>query len=76
MLKGALDPYLHRDIMYGKKMNFSIPLAEWFRGPLKENLSSALTSERMGDTDLFNMAFVKRIVDEHASGRRDYSASL
>jgi asparagine synthase (glutamine-hydrolysing) len=30
----------------------------------------------MADTGLFDMAFVKRMVDDHASGRRDYSASL
>lgn len=76
MLKRSLDPYLPRDIMYRRKMGFSIPLAEWFRGPLKQKLASALTSQRMADTGLFDMAFVNRMVDEHASGRRDYSASL
>jgi asparagine synthase (glutamine-hydrolysing) len=76
MLKRALDPYLPRDMMYRRKMGFSIPLAEWFRGPLKEKLTCALTSQRMADTGLFDMAFVKRMVDDHASGRRDFSASL
>ena len=76
MLKRALEPYLPHDIMYRKKMGFSIPLAEWFRGPLREKLTTALTSERMADTGLFDMAFVKRMVDDHVSGRRDYSASL
>ena len=76
MLKRALEPYLPQDIMYRKKMGFSIPLAEWFRGPLREKLTTALTSERMADTGLFDMAFVKRMVEDHVSGRRDYSASL
>jgi asparagine synthase (glutamine-hydrolysing) len=76
MLKRALEPYLPRDIMYRRKMGFSIPLAEWFRGPLRNKLTSALSSHRMADTGLFDMAFVKRMVDDHASGRRDFSASL
>jgi asparagine synthase (glutamine-hydrolysing) len=62
--------------MYRKKMGFSIPLAEWFRGPLKAKLNAALKSQRMADTGLFDMAFLSRMADEHARGVRDYSASL
>jgi asparagine synthase (glutamine-hydrolysing) len=76
MLKQALEPHLPHDIMYRKKMGFSIPLAEWFRGPLKAKLNAALKSQRMADTGLFNMAFLSRMADEHARGVRDYSASL
>jgi asparagine synthase (glutamine-hydrolysing) len=76
MLKRALEPHLPLDIMYRKKMGFSIPVAEWFRGPLLEKLRTALTSQRMADTGLFNMEFLSRMADEHARGVRDYSASL
>lgn len=76
MLKQALEPYLPHDIMYRKKMGFSIPLAEWFRGPLLGKLRTALSSQRMADTGLFNMDFLSRMVEEHAKGVRDYSASL
>jgi len=76
MLKKALEPHLPHDIMYRRKMGFSIPLAEWFRGPLKDKLYAALTSQRMADTSLFDMAFLKRMADDHARGIRDYSASL
>jgi asparagine synthase (glutamine-hydrolysing) len=62
--------------MYRRKMGFSIPLAEWFRGPLKDRLYTALTAPRMADTGLFDMAFLKRMADDHARGVRDYSASL
>ncbi len=76
MLKRALEPYLPHDIMYRRKMGFSIPLAEWFRGPLKEKLTTALQSRRMADTGLFDMAYLTRMVDEHARGVRDYSSPL
>jgi len=76
MLKQALEPHLPHDIMYRRKMGFSIPLAEWFRGPLKDKLNTALKSQRMADTGLFDMAFLSRMADEHARGVRDYSASL
>ena len=76
MLKQALEPYLPNDIMYRRKMGFSIPLAEWFRGPLREKLERALKSQRMAETGLFDMAFLARMADEHGRGVRDYSASL
>jgi asparagine synthase (glutamine-hydrolysing) len=76
MLKQALEPHLPHDIMYRRKMGFSIPVAEWFRGPLLSKLREAMSSPRMADTGLFNMEFLGRMVDEHAKGSRDYSASL
>jgi len=76
MLKRALEPHLPHDLMYRRKMGFAIPLAEWFRGPLKAKLRAALLSPRMADTGLFDMAFMQRMVDEHARGVRDYSSPL
>lgn len=76
LLKRALEPYLPHEIMYRRKMGFSIPLAEWFRGPLQEKLRAALLSPRMADSGLFDMGFVKCMVDEHARGVRDYSSPL
>ena len=76
MLKRALEPYLPNDILYRRKMGFSIPLAEWFRGPLKEKLHVALRSQRMADSGLFDMAYLTRMADEHARGVRDYSSPL
>jgi asparagine synthase (glutamine-hydrolysing) len=76
MLKQALEPYLPNDILYRRKMGFSIPLAEWFRGPLKDKLNTALSSPRMADTGLFDMAYLARLASEHASGARDHSSPL
>jgi len=76
MLKKALEPHLPHEIMYRRKMGFSIPLEEWFRGPLKDKLRTSLLSPGMADTGLFDMGFLKRMCDEHAKGIRDYSAAL
>ncbi|MBI5329080.1 MAG: amidotransferase 1, exosortase A system-associated [Betaproteobacteria bacterium] len=76
MLKKSLEPHLPHDIMYRRKMGFSIPVAEWFRGPLKERLHAALTSPRMTDSGFFEPARLKNLFDAHVSGARDYSASL
>ncbi len=76
MLKKSLEPYLPHDIMYRRKMGFSIPLAEWFRGPLKARLQAAVTSQRLADTGIFNMAEIRKMADEHISGSRDHNPAL
>ena len=35
LLKKAMEPPLPHDILYRPKMGFAVPLARWFRGPLR-----------------------------------------
>jgi asparagine synthase (glutamine-hydrolysing) len=76
ILKKSLEPFLSNEILYRSKMGFSIPLAGWFRGPLKTKLRDVVLGPRLSDTGLFNPAFLKRMVEQHQSGLRDYSAPL
>lgn len=76
MLKKALEPYLPHDIMYRRKMGFSIPLAEWFRGPLKHKLQAAVSSHRLADTGIFNMSEIGKMAEEHIAGVRDHNPAL
>jgi asparagine synthase (glutamine-hydrolysing) len=57
-------------------MGFSVPLARWFRGPLKERVRAAVTGEALAATGIFNPDYLRHLVDAHQSGVRDYSASL
>jgi asparagine synthase (glutamine-hydrolysing) len=76
IFKKSLEATLSDDILYRKKMGFSIPLASWFRGPLRQTLNDTLLGPLMHDTGMFNMAFLKEMVSQHQSGRRDYAAPL
>ena len=76
ILKKAFEPLLPKDILYRPKMGFSVPLANWFRGPLKERLRRDLLEGGLADTGLFNQHYLERLVNEHQSGRRDHSAPL
>lgn len=76
IFKKALEPHLPHDILYRRKMGFAVPLAKWFRGPLKERVRSALLGPVLADTGIFNQAFLAQLVDQHQSGRRDHSAAL
>ncbi|MGH8699473.1 MAG: asparagine synthase-related protein, partial [Burkholderiales bacterium] len=76
LLKKAMEPFLPDEVMYRPKMGFAVPLARWFRGPLRERVRESLLGERLADTGFFNPGYLKRLVDEHDSGLRDYSASI
>ncbi len=76
IFKKALEPHLPDDILYRKKMGFSIPLATWFRGPLKDKVKEGLLGETMLNSGLFNEDYLRELVDKHQSGARDYSAPI
>jgi asparagine synthase (glutamine-hydrolysing) len=76
ILKKSLEPHLPHAVLYRNKMGFSVPLASWFRGPLREHVHTALLSNTLADTGIFDMTFIKRMLEQHQSGRRDYSAPI
>ncbi|WP_298159180.1 XrtA/PEP-CTERM system amidotransferase [Ferrovum sp.] len=76
LLKKALEPYLPQDILYRQKMGFAVPLASWFRGPLRETVRTSVLGPRLMDCGIFNPTFLTHLVEEHQAGRRDYSAPL
>jgi asparagine synthase (glutamine-hydrolysing) len=57
-------------------MGFAVPLAQWFRGPLREPVRRAVLGPVLADTGWFNAAYLRRLVDEHQAGVRDYSTPL
>ena len=76
IFKKALEPMVPEEILYRPKMGFSVPLAEWFRGPLKDRLRDALLGNVLKDTGIFDMEYIKWLVDQHQSGLRDFSTLL
>jgi asparagine synthase (glutamine-hydrolysing) len=76
IFKKSLESTLTGDILYRDKMGFSVPLANWFRGPLRQTLQDTLLGPLMRDTGIFNMTFLREMVSQHQSGRRDYTAPL
>jgi asparagine synthase (glutamine-hydrolysing) len=76
LFKKAMEPMLPREVLYRPKMGFAVPLARWFRGPLKARVREALLGETLAATGLFNPDTLRHLVDAHQSGARDYSAPL
>ena len=76
LLKQSMNSYLPQEIMYRPKMGFAVPLARWFRGPLRERLTESILGSRLAATGVFNPRYLKQLVDAHLSGVRDHSSPL
>ena len=57
-------------------MGFGVPLGKWFRGPLKQRLQESLLEGGLAESGLFNQAYLQKMVTDHQSGLREYSAPL
>lgn len=76
IFKKSLEPYLPNDVLYRLKMGFSVPLASWFRGPLKQRVRDVMLGPTLSETGIFDQKFLNQMVNQHESGVRDYSASI
>lgn len=76
LFKKSLESHLPDDILYRPKQGFAIPVAKWFRGPLKSHLQQRILGPGLLETGLFEEQALKRLVEDHVSGRRDVSMPL
>jgi asparagine synthase (glutamine-hydrolysing) len=76
LLKRALRGLLPERILNRPKKGFGIPVAEWFRGPLREQMREVLSAERVGREGFFEPTMVARLVQDHVAGTRDNRKQL
>ncbi|MEO7008230.1 MAG: asparagine synthase-related protein, partial [Caldimonas sp.] len=76
LFKKAMEPHLPHDILYRPKKGFAVPLARWFRGPLRQRVRDAVLGPRLAETGWFDRAYLEQLVSSHQTGARDHSAPL
>jgi asparagine synthase (glutamine-hydrolysing) len=76
LLKKAMEPQLPNAVLYRPKMGFAVPLARWFRGPLKQRVREAILGDQLASTGWFDRAYLQHLVDAHQSGAGDHSAPI
>src|SRR6185437_4015619 len=76
VFKKALEPYLPREVLYRPKMGFAVPLKRWFRGPLRDRIRQVVTTGELNDTGMFDVAYLRTLVDRHQSGASDNGSVL
>lgn len=76
LLRQLLYRHVPRELIERPKKGFSVPLAQWLRGPLREWAHALLEPSRLRSGGLFHDAPIQRKWQEHVSGRRDWSTHL
>lgn len=76
ILRKLLDDYFPPALFERTKSGFSFPIAKWFRGPLKEEVSDLFNSEVFNMVPNLNTAFARKMLEEHLSGKANRSAII
>jgi len=76
ILLDAIGDRLPLALRQRKKMGFGVPLSHWFRGPLRDFLRDHLLSRQFTERGIVSPAFVRHLIEEHESKRRDNSDHL
>jgi len=71
ILVDALSGRLPPELLDQPKRGFGVPLPIWFRGSLREFLADHLLGSRFLNRGMVSPEFVRYLIDEHQSGRRD-----
>ncbi|WP_414828105.1 asparagine synthase (glutamine-hydrolyzing) [Alteromonas sp. H39] len=76
ILKEAFTSFIPESLLHRKKMGFSVPLAEWFRGELQSLAHEALIDSNAGIAEIFKKEEITKIWHLHQTKKQDYSTIL
>jgi asparagine synthase (glutamine-hydrolysing) len=71
-----MEDVLPREVLQQPKAGFAAPVDYWLAHDLKEMLDDLLSPAQLRHRGLFQPAAVQRYIDEHRSGRQDWSMQL
>ena len=76
IFRKAMQDVLPREVLQQPKAGFAAPVDYWLAHDLKEMLDDLLSPAQLRHRGLFQPAAVQRYIDEHRSGRQDWSMQL
>jgi len=76
VLKKVAENYLPREVIYRRKVGFTVPLTRWFTGPLAPLVRGVLLAPRSLDRGYFNADVLRRVIDGHLQRRADREQAI
>jgi len=69
LLRQVLYRHVPQALVERPKMGFAIPLGDWLREPLRDWAENLLATARLREAGFFHVDAVRKVWDEHVSGR-------
>jgi asparagine synthase (glutamine-hydrolysing) len=76
LLRKVAARWLPPDVLSKPKQGFAIPIAEWFRGPLRALAQDTFAGRAFRERGLVDPAAAEALLREHVSGAADRSEAL
>lgn len=76
LLKKILYKYVPRELIERPKTGFSVPIAIWLRGPLRDWAESLISEQKVKSEGYFDYVKIKKKWNEHIKGNRDWSEQI
>ena len=76
ILKKLMERYLPKEIIYRKKMGFTVPSKRWFADELLKPAKDIIFSKKLMDSGWFQKKYLETMFDRHEKGKEDYSRRI
>ena len=76
IFRRAMRDILPREVLQQPKAGFGAPVDYWLAHDLKPMVDDLLSSSQVRERGLFRPQAIERFIEEHRSGRRDWSMQL
>lgn len=76
ILRSAFKKYLPANVITKPKTGFGVPMSDWLKTDFKDFVRQHLLDDVALKRGLFQEKYIRRLIDEHMSGRRVWSYRL
>jgi asparagine synthase (glutamine-hydrolysing) len=76
IFRKAMGKILPKEVLHQPKAGFAAPVDYWLAHDLREMVDDLLSPSQLAKRGIFRPETVRRFVDEHRSGRHDWSMQL
>ncbi|MDR2204755.1 MAG: asparagine synthase (glutamine-hydrolyzing) [Flavobacteriaceae bacterium] len=76
ILKKAFEDYFPKNFLNKNKQGFGVPVGDWLRSDLKEELLSYIDAKKLEEQNLFDVQEINKLVINHIKGIEDNSFTV
>lgn len=76
LLKNAMEKRLPHNIIYRKKKGFPVPIENWFRTHLYDQIRDILMDQKTLSRGYFSEEYIEKVLIKHKSGAEDLSRRI